>query len=87
MLTIIVDRAKGKPVKFDWEATSEEFKRLWANMEELAESQGYNPRDVANQAIHMVATKGERSKTKFSDAVKRPGSSTQCSAMQRTIST
>lgn len=72
MLTITIESAKGVLVKFDWEATSEEFERLYNAMEQMAESQGHNPSDVANQVIRMVATKGEL----IDDEVQRRGQGT-----------
>jgi len=63
MLSITIDRTKGnKPIKFDWEATPEEFERLFNHVEKLAESAGHEPRDAAAQAIGMAARRGERSK-------------------------
>ena len=59
MLSITIDSAKGVPIKFDWEATAEEFEDLWNAMEGMAESQGHDARNIALAAIHMAATKGE----------------------------
>jgi hypothetical protein len=68
MLSITIDSAKGVPIKFDWEATAEEFEDLWNAMEEGAESQGHDARNIALAAIHMTATKGE-----VKDKVQRRG--------------
>lgn len=66
MLTITIETAKGDPIQFDWDATSEEFQHLYNSLEELAADQGINPRDIATKAIHMMGTKGE-----LDDMVKR----------------
>jgi hypothetical protein len=57
VLTVTIETAKGVH-KFDCDATSEEFQGLWDRMEEMAEDEGHDPRQVANAAIHMTATKG-----------------------------
>jgi hypothetical protein len=68
MLTITIDSTKGVPIKFDWEATAEEFEDLWNDMEGAAESQGCDARNIGLAAIHMTATKGE-----VKDKVQRRG--------------
>jgi hypothetical protein len=59
MLSIAIDSAKGVPIKFDWEATSEEFQCLCNRLEEMAADEGLDPTDFAHTAIHMTATRGE----------------------------
>jgi len=59
MLSITIDSANGVPIKFDWEATSEEFQRLCNRLEEMAADEGLDPTDFAHTAIHMTATRGE----------------------------
>ena len=59
MLSITIDSAKGVPIKFDWEATSEKFQRLCNRLEEMAADEGLDPTDFAHTAIHMTATRGE----------------------------
>src|SRR5262245_39821538 len=59
MLSITIDRTTGDPIQFDWEATAEEAQHLYSHLEEVATSEGREPRDVANAAIQLLATKGE----------------------------
>ena len=59
MLSITIDSANGVPIKFDWEATSEEFQRLCNRLEEMAADNGHSPADFAGKAIYMMATDGE----------------------------
>jgi hypothetical protein len=59
MISIIVERTNGNPIKFDGEGTPEEFKRLCNGLEEIATNEGYDPKAIAGKAIHMIATQGE----------------------------
>jgi hypothetical protein len=57
VLTISIDTAK-EAYQFDWYATSEEFHRLYDDVEEAAANEGLDPMDIATVAIHLIATKG-----------------------------
>ena len=67
MLTITIDTVKGDN-QINWDGTPEEFRNLWDGMEELAAIEGHDPRNVANTAIHAMATRG-----KPNDAVQQRG--------------
>jgi hypothetical protein len=55
MLAITV-KAKGRdPHKFEWNGSSEEFHKLWDDMERLADGSGQDPIEAAN-AIILAAT-------------------------------
>jgi hypothetical protein len=71
MITITIDRAKGKPIQFSWDATAEEFRHLYNHFEELTANEGRDPQEIANAVIHMLATKGE-----LKDPVQRRGQRT-----------
>lgn len=56
MLAITVKANGHDPYKFEWNGSSEEFHKLWDDMETLADSGGHDPIEVANAAILQVAT-------------------------------